>query len=42
MRRWDLGDYWGGRLSVVRIYTGDILSTGVTQNWNAQKSRFGL
>ena len=42
MRRWDLPDYWGGRLSVVRIYTGDILSTGVTQNWNAQKSRFGL
>jgi hypothetical protein len=42
MRRWDLPDYWGGRLSVVRIYTGDILATGVTQNWNAQKSRFEL
>ena len=42
MRRWDNPDYWGGRLSVVRIYTGDILSTGVTQNYNAQKSRFGL
>jgi hypothetical protein len=42
MRRWDLGNYWGGRLGVVRIYNADIGAAGVTQNWNAQKSRFGL
>jgi hypothetical protein len=42
MRRWDNAEYWGGRLAIVRIYTGDITSTGVTQNWNAQRNRFGL
>jgi hypothetical protein len=42
MRRWDNADYWGGNLAIVRIYTGDIGATGITQNWNAQRSRFGL
>jgi hypothetical protein len=42
MRRWDNTEYWGGRLGVVRIYSNDIGSSGVTQNWNAQRSRFGL
>jgi len=42
MRRWDNAEYWGGRLAIVRIYTGDIGATSVTQNWDAQRSRFGL
>jgi len=42
MRRWDAADYWGGRLSIVRIYNNDIGATSVTQNWNSQRSRFGL
>jgi len=42
MRRWDLGQYQGGRLGVVRIYSSALNSTQVSQNWNAQKSRFGL
>lgn len=42
MHRWDNNDVWGGNLSIVRIYDTDIGSAGVNQNWNANKSRFGL
>lgn len=42
MSRWDNAQYWGGRLSIVRIYDADIGSTGVVQNFNTNRSRFGL
>lgn len=42
MRRWDADQYWGGRLAIVRIYSSDIGSSGVVQNYNAARSRFGL
>jgi hypothetical protein len=42
MRRWDLANYWGGKLGIVRIYSGDIGATAIAQNWNANKGRFGL
>ena len=42
MRRWDLPDYWGGRLGIVRIYNRSLSETEVTQNFNNNKSRFGL
>jgi len=42
MRRWDDTDYWGGRLSIVKIYDGALSQTGVTASWNANKARFGL
>lgn len=42
MRRWDATQYWGGNLGIVRIYDVDIGPTGVLQNWNANKARFGL
>jgi len=42
MRRWDTPDYWGGRLSIVRIYNGDLGPARVLANYNASKSRFGL
>ena len=42
MRRWDDTDYWGGRLSIVKIWDGDIGASAVTSSWNANKSRFGL
>ena len=42
MRRWDAAQYWGGKLSIVRIYNSNIGPSGVTQNFNAAKSRFGL
>jgi hypothetical protein len=42
MRRWDLGDYWGGRLSVVRIYNSALTVAQIDQNFKAQRARFGL
>ena len=42
MNRWDSADYWGGRLSIVRIYDAALTAEQVTQNYNADRSRFGL
>ena len=42
MRRWDYHNYWGGRLAVVRIYNAALDAAEVTQNYNAERSRFGL
>ena len=42
MHRWDNSDCWGGRLSIVRVYDTDITAAGVTQNWLADRARFGL
>ena len=42
MRRWDTADYWGGNLAVLRVYNTALSSTDVSQNYSAQKTRFGL
>lgn len=42
MRRWDYGQYWGGKLGIVKIYQGAMNSIIVSQNWNLNKARFGL
>ena len=42
MHRWDASDFWGGRLGIVRIYDTNIGAAGVTQNFNADRTRFGL
>ena len=42
MRRWDLADYWGGRLATVDIYDIALDSTKISSIWNSTKSRFGL
>ena len=42
MRRWDDPDYWAGRLAIVQVYDGALDATAVTNNWNANKARFGL
>lgn len=42
MRRWDADQYWGGRLSIVRIYNAALTTQQVAQNFNYYKSRFGL
>jgi hypothetical protein len=42
MNRWDSADYWGGRLGIVRIYDDALTAEQVTQNYNADRSRFGL
>jgi hypothetical protein len=42
MRRWDNAEYWGGYLGIVRMYNTDIGLSGVQQNFNANRARFGL
>jgi hypothetical protein len=42
MRRWDNPDYWGGKLAIVRIYTGALIESNIQANYNAEKARFGL
>jgi hypothetical protein len=42
MRRWDADQYWGGRLGIVRIYDAALTAEQVTQNYDANRSRFGL
>lgn len=36
------GEYWNGNVSLVQIYNRVLSATEVSQNYNAQKSRFGL
>ena len=36
------GQYWGGKLANNLIYNRELTAAEVTQNFNAQKSRFGL
>jgi hypothetical protein len=42
MNRWDNPEFWGGGLSVVRIYDTTLDLAGVTQNYNADRARFEL
>ena len=42
MRRQDVANYWGGGVSIIRVYDTALDSTQVAQNYDAQKSRFGL
>jgi hypothetical protein len=45
-RRWDSSDvdninFFPGRVAVARIYSTALNASQVTQNWNAERSRFG-
>jgi hypothetical protein len=42
MERWDLSDYWGGRLATVDIYDKALGNSEIESIWNLTKSRFGL
>jgi hypothetical protein len=42
MRRQDVANYWGGGVSIIRVYNTALDSTQVTQNYNANRSRYGL
>ena len=42
MERWDLADYWDGRLSKVDIYNEALDESKISSIWNSNKSRFGL
>ena len=41
-RRPDGGNYFGGRIAIVQTYNRILTPTEIQQNYNAQKSRFGL
>ena len=41
-RRWDTTDFFPGNISNARVYNKALTATEVAQNYNAQKSRFGL
>ena len=41
-RRWDIGEYWNGYISSVRIYNRALSSDEIAQNYNVLKGRFGL
>lgn len=40
MRRWDNPEYWGGYLSIVRIYNRALSLTEVGVNYNGSRTRF--
>ena len=42
MRRWDLGDYWGGNIANVSIYDRALTTGQISSAWNLNKDRFGL
>ena len=42
MRRWDTAEYWQGRLAIAKVANFAYTATDITNNWNANKSRFGL
>lgn len=42
MRRWDLQNFWGGKLAIVKIFSGALSQEEVTASWDANKARFGL
>jgi hypothetical protein len=41
-RRWDLEEYISGNIAATRVYNRALSAQEVLQNYNAQKSRFGL
>jgi hypothetical protein len=42
MKRWDNPDYFGGSLSIVRIYNRALSPGDINRNFNVQRSRFGI
>lgn len=42
MRRQDAFNYWGGGVGVIRVYSRALSAAEIDQNYNAEKSRFGL
>lgn len=39
---WSGGNYWAGHINSLRIYNRALSASEIRQNYNAQKSRFGL
>ena len=42
MTRWDLPDYWGGKLATVDIYDKALSDSEIESIWDLTKSRFGF
>ena len=42
MRRQDAFNYWGGGVSIIRVYNTALSAADITQNWNANRSRYGI
>ena len=42
MRRQDVANYWGGGVSIIRVYNTALSAADITQNWNANRDRYGL
>ena len=40
MKRWDVSEFWGGKLAKVDIYDGSLSVAKVSSIWNENKSRF--
>lgn len=41
-RRWDLADYYKGKIGPIKIYNRALTLTEIRQNFNAQRGRYGL
>jgi hypothetical protein len=42
MRRQDAFNYWGGGVSIIRVYNTALSVDDITTNWNANRGRYGL
>jgi hypothetical protein len=42
MRRQDVANYWGGGVSIIRVYDTALSAADITQNWDANRGRYGL
>lgn len=42
MKRWDNSEFWDGSLSIVKIYDNDITQSGVSNDFQTNRGRFGI
>ena len=42
MRRQDAFNYWGGGMSIIRVYNRALSAVEIEQNWTANRSRFSI
>jgi hypothetical protein len=42
MRRQDVVNYWGGGVSIIRVYERALSVSEIDNNFNADRSKYGL